>query len=336
MPSFKHINFFIILFTISLSACSSLTDIKTSTGHLNPNDVKKNSVILQNNVPINDIKEINKHTLSGNQVKSILNQKKNSKFNLTMYKQSINQLLFILARDAQLNLDIHPDVKGEVSINAIQKTIPEILDRLSKQVNFTYDIQKNTLIILPDRPYFKTYRVDYLNLSRDTVSEMNIASQVAPNAMNRNYTSNGTSSSISQSKGGRNNPFAKDMSFDTPQNQSAVNLINATSYRLWDRLTSNIREILSVNNDKIKEINEQNKNDKSLISQQENNTQNNQETLVIPNPEAGLIMIKANASQHKLVENFIKTVIDRSQKQVLIEATLVEVSLNDDYKQGID
>ena len=57
---------------------------------------------------------------------------------------------------------------------------------------------------------------------------------------------------------------------------------------------------------------------------------------VIPNPEAGLINVRATAKQHEAVQSFIDRVMANAQRQVLIEATVVEVELSDRYQQGID
>jgi MSHA biogenesis protein MshL len=57
---------------------------------------------------------------------------------------------------------------------------------------------------------------------------------------------------------------------------------------------------------------------------------------VIPNPEAGLINVRATAKQHETVQAFVDRVMASAQRQVLIEATVVEVTLSDQYRQGID
>jgi MSHA biogenesis protein MshL len=57
---------------------------------------------------------------------------------------------------------------------------------------------------------------------------------------------------------------------------------------------------------------------------------------VIPNSEAGLINVRATAKQHEAVQSFIDHVMANAQRQVLIEATVVEVELSDRYQQGID
>src|SRR5579864_1015799 len=41
------------------------------------------------------------------------------------------ELLFALARDAKLNVDIHPGIQGSVTLNAINQTLPQLLSRIS-------------------------------------------------------------------------------------------------------------------------------------------------------------------------------------------------------------
>src|SRR5262245_42398290 len=47
----------------------------------------------------------------------------------------VRDLLFTMARDNSLNVDVGPDVTGIVSLNAIDQTLPQILERLSRQVD---------------------------------------------------------------------------------------------------------------------------------------------------------------------------------------------------------
>ena len=57
---------------------------------------------------------------------------------------------------------------------------------------------------------------------------------------------------------------------------------------------------------------------------------------VIFNPESGVITVRATQRQHDKIQEFVDRVVNASRKQVLIEATIVEVELSDGYKQGID
>ena len=57
---------------------------------------------------------------------------------------------------------------------------------------------------------------------------------------------------------------------------------------------------------------------------------------VAANQEAGVISVRATSRQHEKVQEFIDRVMNSARRQVLIEATIIEVSLSDGYQQGID
>ena len=61
----------------------------------------------------------------------------------------VRALLYALSRDAKVNMDIHPGLQGVVSINATNKTIPAILDRLSEQIPLHYRMDGDTFIVSP-------------------------------------------------------------------------------------------------------------------------------------------------------------------------------------------
>jgi MSHA biogenesis protein MshL len=57
---------------------------------------------------------------------------------------------------------------------------------------------------------------------------------------------------------------------------------------------------------------------------------------VIVNRESGVVVVRATSRQHKEVQGFLARVMSSVRRQVLIEATIVEVELNDEYRSGID
>jgi len=57
---------------------------------------------------------------------------------------------------------------------------------------------------------------------------------------------------------------------------------------------------------------------------------------VIANPETGVISVRATGKQHARVREFLDQVVGNARRQVLIEATIVEVALTNDYQQGIN
>src|SRR5687768_11510926 len=89
----------------------------------------------------------------------------------------IQELLFALARDASLNVDINPDVSGTVTLNAIDQTLPQLLTRIARQVDMRYEIHGDNLVVMRDSPYLRTYKVDYLSASRNVKMQSTASTQ---------------------------------------------------------------------------------------------------------------------------------------------------------------
>ena len=92
------------------------------------------------------------------------------------------EILFALARDAKINLDISSGIQGNVSINAINQTLPQILERISKQVDMRYELENGTLSVMPDKPFLKTYKIDFINMTRSAKSTNSTSSQITGGA----------------------------------------------------------------------------------------------------------------------------------------------------------
>ncbi|OFJ46868.1 hypothetical protein BA896_019930 [Janthinobacterium lividum] len=60
-------------------------------------------------------------------------------YSVTVHKVPVQSLLFALARDAGMNIDIHPQIEGSVTLNALNQTLPQLLSRIGKQVDMRYE-----------------------------------------------------------------------------------------------------------------------------------------------------------------------------------------------------
>ncbi len=206
----------------------------------------------------------------------------------------VRELLFALARDAELNLDIDADVDGRVTLNAIAQPLPAILERISESNDLTYDIKNDVLRIRMDKPFLRNYKIDYLNLTRRSRGTVNVSTQISA-------TGQGGGTEGGGSSGGDNN--------------SLTAVENASDNSFWETLQANIIAILSDSDTATPESLQRN---------------------VLLNRESGIIGVRASRRQHRDVEEFIDTVLNSSQRQVLIEATIAEVKLSDRYQAGID
>ncbi len=261
----------------------------------------------------------------------------------------VQEILLALARDAKLNVDIHAGVAGEVTLNAINQTLPQILARLAKQVDMRYEFVHGNLMVMPDTPYLQHYKIDYVNMARDSESTLMTSTQVTSGA---------------------------GLPMGTPamaHNNSSVSIKDVSKNRFWDTLAQNIKDILHETDKILPEGSSETsvqqmksssstgtgvqpmagrrraaaprvgvENSPSPINfEEEGATVTKRSTFreaaaVIVSPESGLIAVRATAKQHEKIQAFIDQVMNRARRQVMIEATIVEVRLSDQYKQGIN
>jgi general secretion pathway protein D len=209
------------------------------------------------------------------------------KYTVVVNAVPVNELLFALARDAQINVDIDPAIQGVVTLNAVDQTLPQLLNRISRQVNIRYEFDQDNLIISPDTAFFRAYKIDYLNMVRDTTTSIS--------------TDTGVGSDGGGAKG----------------NTSLAEVKSTGSNKFWVTLVQNIMAIIGE---------ETAGGDTTKLGSGN----------VIPHPETGILTVNATSRQHVLIQNLIDNAIANGNRQVLLQATIVEVRLNDDFQAGID
>ena len=104
---------------------------------------------------------------------------KTETYSVVVNNVQVKDLLFALARDAKVNVDIHPGITGVVSLNAINQTLPQLLTRISKQVDMRFELDGPNLSVMPDSPFLKHYKVDYVNMARNVTGTVSINTQIA-------------------------------------------------------------------------------------------------------------------------------------------------------------
>ncbi|MFC0350233.1 type II secretion system protein GspD [Undibacterium danionis] len=245
-------------------------------------------------------------------------------YSVAVYKVPVQSLLFALARDAKVNVDIHSGIEGEITLNALDQTLPQILSRIAKQVDMRFELNGNNLVVLPDTPFLRNYKIDYVNVSRDTNSTVSIATQIS------------TASGDSGSSGSGNN-------------NSTTTVSNTSNNRFWTTLVENIKDTLRETDKQLPDNNAANSTTQAATPTATGGTPNNatpntparqpvyrEAASVIANPETGLIAVRATGRQHEKIQEFLDMVMSSAKRQVLIEATVIEVQLNDQYQQGIN
>lgn len=272
---------------------------------------------------------------------------KAEKYTVVVNNVNAQELLIALARDAKVNVDISPDISGRVTLNAIDQSLPQILTRISKQIDMRYELEGQTMLVMRDSPFLRNYKIDYVNMSRDMTSQVAISTQIATTG--------------SAKEGGE------------AGNNSTTNVTNSSKNRFWETLVQNVKDILKETDKVLPEGSadvvterrlQQTATGNAATSNAKKSAKGNEpfggiyeskvgeiegaETTttrrvtyregasVIANAETGIISVRASSRQHEKIQEFVDAVVGSARRQVLIEATVVEVLLNENYQAGVD
>ena len=236
----------------------------------------------------------------------------------------VQELLFALARDAKLNIDIHSGIGGTVTLNAVEQTLPQLLSRISKQVDMRWELEGPNLIVMPDTPYLHIYRIDYVNMERTATGTVGVSSQIGTGG---GGAAGGGGGAAAGGAGGGNS--------------SSTTVRNTSDNRFWLTLEKNIKDILH-ETDKVLPAGAPQaaptpaQGAPSASAASAPNISFREAASVIVNAEAGVVIVRATSRQHEKIQEFLDQVMANAKRQVLIEATIAEVQLSNQYQQGID
>ena len=192
------------------------------------------------------------------------------------------ELLFALARDAGLDIDVDPGIEGRITMNAVDEPLPDLLRRISRHAALRVEIEDGVLAARRDEPVLRAYPIDYVSVARDveTVNEVGT----------------GLGGAIGSPAGG--------------ENGSSADVRGKAEHRFWDALVESVRAVLGESPDGA--------------------------SGGFAHRETSLIAVRASAARHREVAAFLDGVLASARRQVLIEAVIVEVGLDDRFRSGVN
>jgi general secretion pathway protein D len=289
MPSDKRNNQLLLILVLPavaallISGCAGQATVDFSAGHVTQDDV---AAIMQPPVP------------EAQPEPQPVSRVPQQTYTVAVKDVPAVDLLFSLARDAGLDIDLQADSKKTITINAIERPLDEILTRIAEQAALRFQLRGRNLIIEDDAPYWKNYRVDYVNVARDSQGEVGVATQIA--------TSGGTVGESTGSAG------------DGQGNLSKTTVKNISKNDFWASLELGLEAVLR----------------ETQVAGSTSSVESNDPVIV--NQMSGIVTAYGSQTQHNRVQAHLDSVLSNSKRQVLIEMTIVEVELSDKYQAGVD
>ncbi|EPC4026881.1 pilus (MSHA type) biogenesis protein MshL [Aeromonas salmonicida] len=208
-----------------------------------------------------------------------------------------------LFKGSRYSVAVHPGVGGLVSVELKDVTLPEVLAVVGDMYGFDVQRKGNVFHVYPAGLRTETIPVNYLMMSRRGLSRTSVSTGgVTANDNNSNNSSvdnaNGNSSGSNNSSNGSSGS----------NSSNGTRIETDTNSDYWTDLRGSLEMLIGSGDGRA----------------------------VITSPQAGLVTIRAYPKELKAVREFLSQSETHLKRQVVLEARILEVALNEGYEQGVD
>ena len=267
----------------------------------------------------------------------------------------LRDIFYELAQQANYDLELDPNITGSIIFTAIERPLDIVVDRLCGISGLRYNFDDDILHVEIDTPYSKMYKIDYVSVVR-TVSgsvnqEFSVVSGSGADAGSSFALSSETEidfwgsleQGLTQLLGNTrydlrtsSDPVARVEVQSPQQNPNASDDTGASDGMIEGdqeavEQTDVIIETSSSGGDQ---------NDGGMGGGDEaaggSGGGDEAPTQFSINRQAGIVNVFASEKQHKKISEYLSHLKKSVTSQVLIEAKILEVSLNDEFSAGVD
>ncbi len=223
-----------------------------------------------------------------------------ARFDLSLVNAPANQVFMALVTGTRYNMLVTPEVAGQITVSLKDVTVREALDSIRELYGYEYRMQGNRITILPNTIQTRIFQVNYLDSRRQGASDLHV-----------------TSSSITGSGAGAGGTSSAGTSTTAPT-ASGAGQSNS------ELLTSQVRT--SNDNDFWKSLSTALT---AIVGAADGRS-------IVINPNSGMIVVRALPREIRMVENYLKATQVVVERQVMLEAKILDVRLNDEYQSGVN
>lgn len=196
---------------------------------------------------------------------------------------------------------VPPEVSGLISLNLKNVTVREALETIRDLYGYEFTVKGTRIFIKPNTMQTRIFQINYLSSVRQGVTDTRVTSS-SPSVVNPGGAAGGGSGNAqavqpTQGSGGRSSSSADSARVQTRSEAD-----------FWGDLKQALETIVG---------GEEGRN-------------------VILNPHSGVVLVKAMPAELRAVENYLKATQLVVERQVMLEAKIVEVSLSETFQSGIN
>jgi len=241
-------------------------------------------------------------------------------YSLTVKNAEIKDTLLLLSRQTGYTIIADKDVSGKVTTDFQDKTLRDILYALLKPAGYSAYVEKTAIYVSKPRLITRTFNVNYNKGKRSSTSTMNASVSEGGSS---GYASAGGSINLNLTTGtgGSGGTSGSYGSSSSPQGSVSVKTSGESDF--WSEMIRGL-EIMIFGD-----------SGSGTVHSGGSRADKSGRKLVV-NDLAGLIFISDYSDNMDRIKSYLEDVEKAVKRQVLIQAHIVEVSLNDSFAYGID
>jgi MSHA biogenesis protein MshL len=229
------------------------------------------------------------------------------RFDIAVANAPARSFFLGLVRDTPYNIVVSPEVSGEISLDLKHVTVPEVLEMTRALYGYDYTKLPAGYLVLPAALQTRMFYVNYIDLERSGSSRTRVTSGQLTQAPPSPYGANmGNVTQIALPSSGAIPSNAPSQSGGAAQTGSTID----TRYKVnfWQELEASLREMLPKDG----------------------------AHSVVVNAQSGIVAVRAMPRELNEVAKYLAQIQTTVSRQVILEAKIIEVQLNNDYQAGVN
>jgi MSHA biogenesis protein MshL len=220
-----------------------------------------------------------------------------SRFDLSVVNAPAGQVFMALVTGTPYSMLLAPDLTGNVTLNLKNVTVFEALDTVRELYGYEFRLQGKRIFIEPNTMKSRVFQINYLASRRQGSSDLRVTGRSV--VTSGGSTSTGTTAPI---PAGTGTPSAAGRSNDT----SRVSMVTDSDF--WGDLQRALGTIVGSADGRS----------------------------VVINPSSGVLVIRALPGELRSVEKYLKATQLIAERQVMLEAKIIDVTLAEDFQSGVN
>tara|TARA_R110001592_G_scaffold204506_1_gene454569 strand:+ start:402 stop:2072 length:1671 start_codon:yes stop_codon:yes gene_type:complete len=211
-----------------------------------------------------------------------------------------------LVKDTPLSVAVHPDVQGKISLSLKAVTLSEAIQVVEDIYGYEVNREGRILRVFPSGMRTETFPLNYIYMQREGLSLTSVSSGRISDQ--NNNSSNGSNNSNSNSSNSSSNSNSSNGNSNSSDNTNGTFIRSTTKTDFWGELQATLMSIMG---------------------------ETGGGRQVVVTPQAGLVTVRAFPDELRQIRSFLQIAESHLQRQVILEAKIIEVTLSDGYQQGI-